>query len=595
MLPLQERSTFAESLMTHCRDVMRHLLLAAVWLMMWSEHLLAQPRLSGNLQSNANFFVADPKIGATGTPQYDNQKFGAESWLALHYSNWGFDIGLRFDLFNNSNLLNPTGSFTGEGIGRWYIQKEIHGFEVSAGYLYDQIGSGILFRAYEERALMIDNALYGVKAGYRFNDHWKIKAFTGRQKRQFNTYGSVIRGAAVEGFIRPDSTKNFSLAPGMGAVARTYDRETVNRVVSEMSRYRRRDSLRYNAYAFTLFNTLVAGNFTWFVETAYKTRDVIFNEFKQLVTHDTTFLSDGSISSIRHDTITGILLNTDGYMAYTSLAYATGGLGITLEAKYTKNFRFRTDPFQIGVQGQINYLPPLARQNTFRLPARFAPNTQELGEQGYQLDIRYSLSEKATLGLNVSDIYLLDGRSLYREIAPEFSYKKGRKWQLLLGLQFLKYDISTYQFKDDLKEENDIVPWVKQGEQGYVDAFTPYVEVLYRFTPRRSLRLEAQYLLTDDEFGSWAFLLGEVGLAPHWLIFASNMYKVPHANAEQYDPEKVKYDGLHYPSIGIVYTHRANRFSLAYVKQVEGINCAGGICRYEPTFNGLRLQFNSTF
>lgn len=555
----------------------------------------AAPRITGNLQSNANFFITDPKIGAVGTPQYDNQKFGAESWLALHYSNWGFDMGLRFDLFNNSNLLNPTGSFTGEGIGRWYVHKEIYGFDVSAGYLYDQIGSGILFRAYEERALMIDNALYGVRAGYRFNENWKIKAFTGRQKRQFSTYGAVIRGGALEGFIQPDSTKNFSIAPGFGAIARTADRETISRAVSEMRRYQRRDSIKYNTYAFTLYNTLTAGNFTWFVEGAYKTRDVIFNEFEQLVIYDTTYLPNGSIENIRTDTITGILVNTDGHMFYTSLSYATEGLGITVEAKYTKNFRFRTDPFQIGVQGQINYLPPLARQNTFRLPARFAPNTQELGETGYQFDIRYSLSKRATIGLNLSDIYRLDGRSLYREIAPEFTYKKGRKWQLLVGLQFLKYDISTYQFKDDVEDEDDIVPWVQRGWQGYVDAFTPYVEGLYRFTLRRSLRLEAQYLLTDDEFGSWAFLLAEVGLAPHWLIFVSNMYKVPHANAEQYEPEKTKYDGLHYPSLGVVYTHRANRFSLAYVKQVEGINCAGGICRYEPTFHGVRLQLSSTF
>jgi len=578
---------------------MKHLLLHALLLTVsCATALVAQnnaPRITGNFQNNSNFFISDPKIGATGTPQYDNQKFGAESWLALNYSNWGFDMGLRFDMFNNSNLLNPTGSFTGEGIGRWYIHKEIHKFDISAGYLYDQIGSGIIFRAYEERALMIDNALFGVKAGYQINENWKIKAFSGRQKRQFNTYGSVIRGGSIEGFIKPDSTKSLTLAPGFGTVARTLDRESVTRAASEMKRYQRLDSIQYNSYAFTVFNTLSAGNFTWFFEGAYKTKDVIFNEFDRVVTRDTTLLPDGSIGNIRLDTINGILVNTDGYMAYTSLTYATEGFGITVEGKYTKNFRFRTDPFQIGVQGQINFLPPLARQNTFRLPARFAPNTQEIGEQGIQLDARYSLTKNATIGLNVADIYLLDGKSLYREIAPEFTYKKGRKWQLLAGLQFLKYDISTYQFKDDVEDTNDVVPWIKTGKQGYVDAFSPYVEWLYRITPRRSLRMEAQYLLTDDEFGSWAFLLAELGLAPHWLIYVSDMYKVPHANAEQYDKEKTKYDGLHYPTVGVVYTHRANRFSLAYVKQVEGINCAGGICRYEPTFHGVRLQLSSTF
>ena len=68
------------------------------------------------------------------------------------------------------------------------------------GYLYDQIGSGIIFRAYEERALAIDNALYGARINYHLNDNWKIKGFTGRQKQQFNSYRSIIKGGAIEGF-----------------------------------------------------------------------------------------------------------------------------------------------------------------------------------------------------------------------------------------------------------------------------------------------------------------------------------------------------------------------------------------------------------
>ena len=88
-------------------------------------------RLTGNLQTNGNFFIKDSAIGASGTPQYDNLKFGAESWLNLNYSNWGFDMGLRFDLFSNSNLLNPNGLPTATTYGwgplspdiSWWITK----------------------------------------------------------------------------------------------------------------------------------------------------------------------------------------------------------------------------------------------------------------------------------------------------------------------------------------------------------------------------------------------------------------------------------------------------------------------------------------
>ncbi len=537
-------------------------------------------RITGNLQTNGNFFIRDSAIGASGTPQYDHQKFGAENWLALNYNNWGFDIGVRFDLFNNSNLLNPTGSYTDEGIGRWYVHKKVDKFDLSGGYLYDQIGAGLIFRAYEERALMIDNALFGAKVGYEFNENWKVRAFTGRQKRQFDTYGSVIHGGAIDGFIKPDSAGSLTFAPGAGVVVRTFDDETMNRIVNEIASYAPQDSIgaQYNTYAMTAYNTLTVGDFSWYVEGAYKTEDVIFNEFETQV--------NGT---------TGKLVNTDGYLIYSSLAFAKKGLGITLEGKYTKDFRFRTDPFQTGVQGQINYLPPIARQNTYRLPARFAPNTQELGEQGLQLDVRYALNKKISLGLNITDIYNLDEVELYREIATEFSYKKDRKWQALLGLQFLKYNISVYQFKDDPADPNDILPWVGTGDRGYVDAFTPYTEFLYKFSPKKSLRIEAQYLLTDDEFGSWINLLAEWGWAPHWLIYVSDMYKIKHDSGGEFTADQTKYDGLHYPTVGVVYTHRANRFSLSYVKQVEGINCAGGICRYEPTFSGVKLNISSSF
>lgn len=537
-----------------------------IWLCLPTWGLLAQnaaPRLTGNLQSNGNFFIADPAIGATGTPQYDHQKFGAESWLNLQYSNWGFDVGVRFDLFNNSNLLNPTGSFTDEGIGRWYVRKKIDKLTLEGGYLYDQIGAGVIFRAYEERALMIDNALLGVKAAWQFNPNWQVKAFTGRQKRQFDRYGAVLRGASIEGFIKPDSTRNFSLAPGFGAVGRTYDDDAINRVVSQIATYAPQDSTgaQYNTYAFTLYNTLTAGPFTWYMEGAYKTKDILFDEFAPKATGGN-----------------GRFVNTDGYTLYSSLAYAGHGLGVTLEARQTRHFRFRADPFQVGVQGQINFLPPVARQNTFRLPARFAPNTQELGEQGLQLDIKYRLSKEVTLGLNVSEIHQPDGNLLYREIAPELTYKYKRQWQALVGWQMLRYNMAVYQAKDSM-----------------VKAFTPYTEVLYKLNRRRSLRVEAQCLVTEQEFGSWVFGLAELGLAPHWLVFASDMYKLSHRNPERFGRDKTRFDGLHYPTVGVVYTHKATRVALSYVKQVEGINCAGGICRYEPTFHGVRLQLNAAF
>lgn len=525
--------------------------------------------ITGSLQANGNFFFApDSVLGTAGIPQYDYQKFGAETWLNLNYSHNGLDVGVRFDMFNNSNLLNPNASYSDVGIGRYYIRKQINKFELAGGYLYDQIGAGIIYRAYEERALMIDNALLGAQVGYKFNENWKLRAFTGRQKQQFDRYGTVLRGGVLEGFVKPDSSKNFSFAPGVGIVGRTYTKETVDEIANAIGGYLPVDSTgaQYNTYAATIFNTLTAGDFTWYIEAAGKTNDVI---------NDPLALRTVAIEG-RLDTISGKLVNRTGYTFYSSLSYSKSGFGVTLEAKRTKDFSFRQNPYALGIQGPINFLPPMAKQNTYRLTTRFAPATQELGEQAVQLDLRYKFNKKLSASLNISEIQFLDGTELYREITPEFTWKQKRKWQFIGGLQVLKYNIQVYQ-----------------GKGRYVDALTPYAELLYKFSPRKSLRVEAQYLNTKDEFGSWVNGLVEVGMAPHWIFYASDMYKLNHNEAVSL--EKSKYDGTHFPSLGVVYSHKSNRVSLAYVKQVEGINCAGGICRLEPAFNGIKLTVNSTF
>ena len=74
-------------------------------------------RLSGSLEANSNFFIRDSVIGAFNIPQYETQLYGSEAWLQLNYSNWGFDFGLRFDMYNNSNIIDPNGSSSGQGIG----------------------------------------------------------------------------------------------------------------------------------------------------------------------------------------------------------------------------------------------------------------------------------------------------------------------------------------------------------------------------------------------------------------------------------------------------------------------------------------------
>lgn len=513
--------------------------------------------LSGSFDSYGNFFITDTAIGAANTPQYDHQLFGADAWLTLNYQNHGFDIGVRFDLFNNSNLLNRTGSYTAQGIGRWYLKKKVNNLHLAAGYLYDQIGSGIIFRAYEERALAIDNALFGVSAAYDITDDLKIKVFTGKQKKQFDTYEPIIKGAYLTGFWS-NLNGTFSVAPGIGVVNRTLDDGTMQRLVSSLSVYTPTDSIGacYNVYAASANNTLTAGPLTWYAEYALKTAEAIYAPREKKTNWNGT-------------TSKGKFVNRPGSVAYTSISLSKRGMGVNLEYKRTENFTFRADPFATLNAGLMNFLPPMTRTNTYRLPARYAAATQELGEQAAQIDLSYSPSKHLSFMVNASNITDLDGLLLNREILAEATLKQ-KKYQLVGGIQYMNYNQEVYQEK----------PGVDM-----VKTITPYLDFLYKFTKTASIRTELQYMDTHQDYGSWAFGLVELGFAPHWVITASDMYNVR--------PKKT--EALHYPTVSVAYSRKANRFSFAYVKQVEGIVCSGGICRLEPAFNGYRLTVASSY
>lgn len=515
---------------------------------------LTGSKLSGDIQTIANFFVRDSSIGAANTPQYDRQKFGTTSWVTLNYRNWGFDIGLRFDAFNNSNIIDPLDSYTALGIGRWHVRKAVGKLDITAGYIYDQIGTGAIFRAYENRMLAIDNALVGARFIYNINTNWSVKGFAGKQKKVekqpslSENYQPIIAGAAVDGFVQ--LADEFSWVLGAGVVRRTLDDETMNTIVQDISSYVPADKFipKYTTYVYGGHSRLTYKNFEWFGEAAFKTAE--------------------AVNVQRTD---GVLENRAGSNLLTSLAYSQKGLSIMGTYKRTDHFIFRTSPLQILNRGQIAFLPSMARQNTYRLTARYNAATQELGEQAQQLDIMYSPTRKLQFLLNVSNIQKLDNTLLYREMFVEALYKYKNKWKLSGGLQLQLY--------------NQEVMLVKPGKPN-LKAIVPFGEFNYKINNTMSFRIEASYMHTEEDYGSWAYGLVELNIAPHWSFSVSDMVNVVPKFYSKIN---------HFYAALVSYTVESTMLGLSYVRQVEGIVCTGGVCRYEPAFNGAKVMINSRF
>ena len=505
--------------------------------------LFSQGNFSGDLQLNTSFFMRDSIRGAAGIPHYDNSLRGTNSWLQLNYAGDGLEMGLRLDLFNNSNLHNPAQVYTEGGIGAWYVRKKMKKLTIQGGYIYEQFGSGVAFRAYEDRGLGIDNAVMGISLKYQLNEDWAITGLSGRQKNLFEFYQPIVTGGKIEGF--KTIGENLNLTPGFGIMNRTLDQASMTSVVTQINAYDLEDRFipKFNVYSAAIYNTLSYKRWTWYMEYAYKTNEAIQNAQAKLI-------------------------DKDGTVIFSTLGYSKKGLGIVGQYKRVDHYEFRINPDQILLKGMMSFLPPLTRQNTYRLTSRYAAACLPLGEEAFQLDLVTKPRKGLNIDLNISHVRDLEGDVLFNEVYFESKIKVNKKLKITPGYQYMEYNRPAYESK---------------GEVIYTN--TPFLETTYKLSRRKSLRAELSYQHTKQDFGSWAWALLEYNMAPNWSFSVSDMYNIKPKKGEK----------LHYPTVFAGYTNKGNRYTLAYVKQVEGIVCTGGVCRYEPAFSGVRLSVASSF
>jgi hypothetical protein len=277
------------------------------------------------------------------------------------------------------------------------------------------------------------------------------------------------------------------------------------------------------------------------------------------------------------------LVDTPGNIEYTSLNYGRKGFAIGLVGKRTQNFVMRTSANETLLNGLTNWQPVVAIQRPERLISRYTPASQDISEEAGTANMYISPNDVTNFTFTYSHINTLDNKELYREVYGEVYYQGFKSWIIQLGTQYLEYNLEIYY------SEPKLDPILK--------AVTPFSEITYRINEKKSLRLELQYMFTQQDYGSWAFALLEYDFAPKWSISASDMYNtVPNKTAD--NPNYVQGEtpkSNHYYNLFVAYTKDANRFSIAYVKQVDGINCTGGVCRYEPAFSGVKATITSSF
>ncbi len=109
-------------------------------------------------------------------------------------------------------------------------------------------------------------------------------------------------------------------------------------------------------------------------------------------------------------------------------------------------------------------------------------------------------------------------------------------------------------------------------------------DVLYKYAPKKSIRSELQHLFTSQDKKNWMGVLMEWSYAPHFSLFASDMYNYGDANKR-----------VHYYNAGGSYTTGPHKLLLSYGRQRAGLVCVGGVCRLLPAATGLSISLTSNF
>ncbi|TNF29548.1 MAG: hypothetical protein EP314_02560 [Bacteroidetes bacterium] len=533
----------------------------------WAQESGKWGEIHGNVQFDAQYYNPDSAIGAPPVPE----KLLMNGFTNLIYTKGKFQVGLRYE--NYLNVLQGFDTrYQGQGITYRYATFDADFLTITVGNFYEQFGSGMIFRSYEERGLGFDNAMDGVRVKAHVLGGVYATAMIGRQ-RSFFTYGDgIVRG--FDGEINLNET--------FKALSESEFRATLGG--SYVSKYQKDEDpdfeLPENVGAWAARATLLYKGFNLSGEYVYKINDPQATNVINV---------DGNLNK-NYNPGNGIL---------ATLAYSRKGLGIVFGAKRIDNMDFRSDRGATGFNLNVNFLPALTKQHTYQLAASLYPYaTQPNGEWAFQGEISYMVPRKSKLGgkygmnilINYSDVHGLVNTvnpegSTYTNSFFELGELYFRDFNVEINKKFTKSFKMTGKYLH-LAYNKDVV----QGLVGYgtIIANIGIVDATYAITSSHSLRLEVQGLWTKDraDEGHWALALLEYQWAPYMFVAVMNQWNYGNKN-----PDKQ----LHYPSLTVGYIHNATRITLGYGRQRAGIFCVGGICRNVPAANGVTLSITSSF
>lgn len=534
-------------------------------------------RISGNVQMLWQSYQEDSLIGAVVPPA----KTGYNAYGNVIYTRGGFSAGMRYESYMNAVLGFP-GRFKGTGIGYRYARyaDDERGVDITIGNFYEQFGSGMVLRSYEERALGIDNALDGMRLILRPKPGIELKALYGKQRLDFDS--RLINGP---GIIRAlDATIELN-----DLREAWYDKETRWRLGgSFVSKFQPGSTISKDTLVLTLPQNVGTWSYRLDVQRGKWAGGLEYNR------------------KINDPSADNGYVYRNGEALLANLSYTQRGLGVNLSAKTVDNMSFRSDRDVLLFDLPINYIPAITKQHTYNLAATLYPYATVIsGESSASAEIFYMIPKDTWAGGKYGTRIAFNVAAANSLDTTRYKPSDGTDFQVL-GYERNSWGFGDEKFVRDVNlsierkisktlkmkyayfyfEFNTLATPVTTDFKGLVYADIHVLETQIKTAKRQSLRTEFQALFTEQDKGDWGTVLLEYTWSPNWFVSVLDQY-----NFGNPDPAA----RVHYLYGSAGWINGPHRLSIGYGKRREGIFCIGGVCRAVPASNGFEVNFTTSF
>jgi hypothetical protein len=517
----------------------------------------------GNFQLDMHYYNPDSSIGAPAVPE----KTLMNGFLNLIYTRDKFTAGIRYEAYLGA-LQGFDPRYKGTGMLYKFATYRNDELEITAGSFYEQFGSGMVLRAYEDRGLGYDNALEGLRVKFHPHTGVYLKGIYGQQRSFMSLGPGIVRGidgevSLNELFSTFVSSKTHVTLGGSFVSKYQADAGTGTYV------------LPANVGATATRINLHRGKINLQAEYAYKIND------------------PSTVNNFNYKPGEGL---------FVSASYSQKGFGLSLSGKRIDNMDFRSDRTATINNLEINYLPALTRQHTYSMLNFYPYATQPTGEISYQTELTYRFKKGSPLGGNYGTSMLINystafGLDTVILNSSSDSARQGYRSRNYLGFGQKYFDDLNIELDKKVTEHFKFIAVyasqsynkaVIQGKPGIPMIFSQIgvLDLIYRFTDTLSVRAELEHLFTREDHGSWASALLEFTIAPEYFVAMSDQWNYGNS---------IKDEQIHYYNFTLGYIRKTNRYQIGYGKQRAGIYCVGGVCRTVPASNGLSLTITSSF